>query len=453
MSILAILEVAIGLIFAWLVLSMAGMYIQELIVSKFNWRSNMLENHISNLLTEPTISRQLYDHPLIKGLHSGSDGTKKPSYIPSAQFSMALMDMVRNSSKDAALIQNTLYDLIPDVNLLPANQRTAARKQLDYAINITRKAVSSDGGEDIINGMLDEVKKLLRKLSSDYPKLQPMIEAKFTEFGLEKKQVETMLAFLQENGNYSSNLSAQEQFKTGLAVLSITHPDLKQAIEALTNDISNINNNGDNIYQVIQKRLEDWFNNSMDRLSGWYKRRAQTMAFFIGILLALFLNVDSLQLATQLWRDPSVRAEIAAQAEALVNKNPNGVPAADAGQLLALNIQISQLNIPVGWIGTGLPADASGAVFNGDGTQILCTLSPKSSVNIFGFHLGDQCYPVINTPKFNDVTGWILKLLGLLLTGAAVAQGAPFWFDILKNVVNVRMTGLNSDSAAPKGVR
>ncbi|MEU7908022.1 hypothetical protein [Actinoplanes sp. NPDC049118] len=36
---------------------------------------------------------------------------------------------------------------------------------------------------------------------------------------------------------------------------------------------------------------------------------------------------------------------------------------------------------------------------------------------------------------------WLLKLLGLALTAAAAAIGAPFWFDLLNRLVNLRSTG------------
>ena len=36
---------------------------------------------------------------------------------------------------------------------------------------------------------------------------------------------------------------------------------------------------------------------------------------------------------------------------------------------------------------------------------------------------------------------WWLKLLGLLITIGAISQGAPFWFDILNKVTNLRAAG------------
>ena len=52
------------------------------------------------------------------------------------------------------------------------------------------------------------------------------------------------------------------------------------------------------------------------------------------------------------------------------------------------------------------------------------------------------CNGIKNLP--NDLNGFLLKILGLLFTGLAAAQGAPFWFDILKKIINVRGTGTDS---------
>jgi len=455
MSIMALLEVAIGMIFVWLFVSLASMYIQEWIVGKLNWRSNMLETYIGNMLADPSLSNQIYDHPLIKGLHSGPNGEELPSYIPSAQFSFALLDIVRNSPKEAALIQKTLYELQNDLFLLSNNKRILAQKQLDLALNLTRRAVASEAGLEITSAMLDEVKRQIRKLSIDFPALQPMIESKFLTFAMQKKQIDSILADLQARNGGTLDETSLGQFKTGLAVMSLTYPDLKQALEALISEIAEFNQQAEDALLAVRKNIEDWFNNSMDRLSGWYKRRSQTLAFIIGITIAIMLNVDSLQLVTQLWREPIVREALALQAESLVNQNAGNVPASDAGQLLNLKIQISQLNIPLGWIGTGLPANENGAVLIGDGTEQLCTLTPKSSVEKFGIFISwaNQCYPIINSPEFNDPTGWLLKLIGLFISGVAASQGAPFWFDILKKVVNIRSAGLNSDAEAQKGLK
>ena len=50
----------------------------------------------------------------------------------------------------------------------------------------------------------------------------------------------------------------------------------------------------------------------------------------------------------------------------------------------------------------------------------------------------------------------MLSLFGWLLTGVAITLGAPFWFDVLGKVSNLRASGIKPDSVltatAPGGV-
>jgi hypothetical protein len=450
MSIIAILEVAIGIIFAWLGLSLAGMYIQEWIVGKLNWRSSMLETYITNLLTDPSIAKQFYNHPLIQGLFSGKDGSHKPSYIPSGQFSTVLFDIIRNAPKEASLIQKTLYDLQNDIDRLSKDKRALAQQQLILILDLTRTALESEASQTMVDSILDEAKGQIRKLSADYPALQPEIEAKFKEFASQKKQIDAILASVQAQYGLAPEATTLDQIRLGLAVLSVSQPKLKQAVEALLTGVEEYVAEGQSTFLEARKNLEGWFDNCMDRLTSWYKRRSQTLAFVIGVSIAIVLNVDSLQLASQLWRDPIVRESLANQAAEFLNQNQDGLQTPDAQQLAQLQAQFSQLNIPIGWVGSALPADTSGAVLMGDGSQKLCTLTPRSSADLFGLRFGSECYPVANTPKFNDPTGWLLKIIGLLISGIAAAQGAPFWFDLLKNIIKIRESGSNPNVTPQK---
>lgn len=87
----AILEVAIGLIFSWLVLSIATMQLQEWISGLFGWRAQLLEDSISRMLTDDKLVEDFYNHPVIASL---SRDNKKPSYIPSDRFSQSLFDVL-----------------------------------------------------------------------------------------------------------------------------------------------------------------------------------------------------------------------------------------------------------------------------------------------------------------------------------------------------------------------
>jgi hypothetical protein len=50
---------------------------------------------------------------------------------------------------------------------------------------------------------------------------------------------------------------------------------------------------------------------------------------------------------------------------------------------------------------------------------------------------------VKNAPA--NSTDWNLKVMGILLSAFAAAQGSPFWFDILKKIVNIRGSGKSPD--------
>ena len=59
---------------------------------------------------------------------------------------------------------------------------------------------------------------------------------------------------------------------------------------------------------VFTKRLETWFDDTMNRVSGRYKRQVQFILFAIGIPLAFILNIDSIEIAGKLSKKKDLRA-------------------------------------------------------------------------------------------------------------------------------------------------
>ena len=48
--------------------------------------------------------------------------------------------------------------------------------------------------------------------------------------------------------------------------------------------------------------------------------------------------------------------------------------------------------------------------------------------------------------------GWVIKLVGFLISAAAARQGAPFWFDLLRKLVSLRgATQTTRKDEEPKG--
>lgn len=140
--------------------------------------------------------------------------------------------------------------------------------------------------------------------------------------------------------------------------------------------------------ELAKKALEDWFDDAMDRVSGWYKRSTQWVVFVIAIAVTVGMNVDSVSIAKHLYRDEAARAEIVKTAERI---RAQGAP--DSAQ--EANETLKELDLPIGW--------------------------------------SEQTRP-------KGPLGWYNRVLGWLLTAFAGTLGAPFWFDVLNKVMVIRST-------------
>ena len=84
------LDVAIGLVFFYVTLSLVCSSIQEIIAAVFGLRARNLRRGIINLVGNE-YARALYDHPLIKGLRKPG---RLPSYVSAEIFATALIEVV-----------------------------------------------------------------------------------------------------------------------------------------------------------------------------------------------------------------------------------------------------------------------------------------------------------------------------------------------------------------------
>lgn len=138
-------------------------------------------------------------------------------------------------------------------------------------------------------------------------------------------------------------------------------------------------------------RVESWFNDSMDRLGGAYRRRMQITGLIVGITVAAVLNVDTGAIMTTLWKDPIIRQAIVTQAGQLQESDIQPGEAAPTVEEIAKNAEkLNVLSLPIGWSAKNIPTTAN---------------------------------------------GWVGKIVGILLSGMAAAQGAPYWFDIMRKLV------------------
>jgi len=97
----AILEVTIGLVVTWLIISMAASQIQEAIIEALGWRSKFLEDRLLEMFNDPALVEKFYKHPLIATLSVKTfwGKTRKPTDIPNPIFAKAAVDIFLNAGK------------------------------------------------------------------------------------------------------------------------------------------------------------------------------------------------------------------------------------------------------------------------------------------------------------------------------------------------------------------
>jgi hypothetical protein len=93
-----ILDLAIGMVFIYLLLSLVCTATKELLEAWLKKRATDLEAGIRALLQDDSLAGRLYEHPLIAGLSvkKGEQWTRTnwPSYIPAPLFAQALLDLL-----------------------------------------------------------------------------------------------------------------------------------------------------------------------------------------------------------------------------------------------------------------------------------------------------------------------------------------------------------------------
>lgn len=185
--------------------------------------------------------------------------------------------------------------------------------------------------------------------------------------------------------------------------------------------------------EVARQNLITWFNNSMDRVTGLYRRKTQFWLYIWATLIVLVFNVDSIEITKKLYTDSEFRDTLVARATSI---DTNSLSHYSVDQLQS---QIQDLKLPIGWPGK----DAISKITNARIRAVFTYLpvlrwdsGPTNQTNLFFSATLSGTAPYPQTRE-----GWWLKLLGLLVTVAAVSQGAPFWFDMLNRFTNLRAAG------------
>lgn len=428
-----ILEVVAGLIFVWLILSIGTMQVQEWLASFKGLRGNELYKAIKKMLGNDDLANIFYDHPIINSL-SDFKGEKKrrPSYISANNFAQTLISIILRSSTESSLILLRLYDLRRNLGKIKSKEiRQNASEQLDRLFEIARLSISAETGKPFGNLILVTLEKELTDFGAQFYEIEKDVQILLDWVRLRKDQIDQLAAKSHTTQNEPSDYKS---FLTGIIALGVISPTLNLTLNSLLVGMGEPTQTDEDFLQASQTRIETWFNESMDRLSGWYKRKTQFTTFAIGLVIALLLNIDSVQVSTYLWREPILRQAIVAQINDQAASAMETDTASLNGTIEFLQQELMSLNLPVGWSFIESPPAEN------------CRFVPQTN-DTFGLRWQGKCIRPANTKATTNGWFWaIIKLSGIFISGFAASHGSAFWFDILIKVVNVRTAG-----AKPQG--
>jgi len=162
--------------------------------------------------------------------------------------------------------------------------------------------------------------------------------------------------------------------------------------------------------EKLNASLITWFNDAMKRVTGWYKNQSQSSLLIISILVCLAMNADTISIFKELYSSPAKRNVIVAQAEQaskqFANYTGHSGAASVSGSAKSLTESLAKLE------STGLALGWEGYV-----------------------------YKRVDSNNGQNFVNFILKLIGILFTALAATLGAPFWFDMLGKLINLRAIG------------
>ena len=182
--------------------------------------------------------------------------------------------------------------------------------------------------------------------------------------------------------------------------------DVKTSLLALLRHADNDVNNA-------RFAIEGWFNDAMDRVSGWYKRRTQLWTILIALALTLVANADTIQITRKLWTDPVLRTAVVEEAKVRAQKPRPTVSVEYENEDDPTNPTVTR---------------NEGNELSGKERELLGQL--------IGWH-----------SDWKKNLSWLTPL-GWLLTVLAISMGAPFWFDMLNKIMNIRFAGKSPDEKA-----
>ncbi len=184
--------------------------------------------------------------------------------------------------------------------------------------------------------------------------------------------------------------------------------------------------------EMFRSKIENWYDSNMDRLTGTLKSKfTRRFTFIAAFIVCILVNADTIEISRYLYNNPEARAQLAEQAY-------------KTGADDSIKKDMQQLTQSVN------------AATNND-TAKITLIQLQDSINAKMATINkakaalEESIPLgWNKAEFSKIQGtdWLVKIIGLAITVIAIMMGAPFWFDVLNKISNLRGTGNKPDESA-----
>ena len=491
-----ILDVALGLIFIYLILSLLASEIQELLTTVLQWRAEHLRRSIEILLAgdaqtseNPEIIQlvnKIYGNPLIQSINQEAKGLlatlprkatwaigsffslfrksssrfKKetvfgdqkrsaPSYIGGENFANTFMDTLqlpilvqklteirleqfkaeRLDDVRQILIQLQVYINNQELSSEFATNIAADYRRLELEYNLIIDEFKKDKYDIymVINRMGDSLAKYIESFVAsiadhEYILDKPLRELKFLKqdifesaekaivIGGLKPNINEIIKSIKKGSDIHGEVIAaiqdkdSETYKKVKELIDILPSSVVDNIETMAKRAQMRAKSTEEGITLLRREIENSFDSSMERAGGVYKRNAKGVAIIIGITLAITTNADTFHIINRLSKDSLLREIIINQAVKVApqESNPSDINKIDPNEIL------KEVELPIGWTSANVQQQINSTKYRVNGLPVFSVLSM--------------------------IAGWFVS-------GIAIAMGAPFWFDLLGKVMNVKNAG------------
>ena len=197
---------------------------------------------------------------------------------------------------------------------------------------------------------------------------------------------------------------------------------------------------------AFEKEVETFYNSAMERATGWYKRKMRRIALAIAIVLSIAMNIDTIKITNDALSDKNKLAKTVdnisnslasinhSDSVFIINKNDTTriiqKVTTDTSFTIDSNLRKDlKYNVKA----TITTVKNLQAFYNNQSQGYQMGYGSSEEFARQWFKNGDNCW--------GKLWGFLLKVLGIVITAFALQLGSTYWFDVLNKAVNIRAVG------------